>query len=291
MSKRNRILVVDDDERWLNTISMILKHEYDLVLKSNPAQAIKLLRTSDFDLVILDKQLLGISGLEVYEQVRTIAPEMRVIMLTGYADVDSAVEIMKSGALDYIDKGTGDLSSALKSRVADALRKSVRGSEIKTLIEQGESAELEFKSSVRWDFKENRLNTELERVVVRTVAAMMNSRTGGTVLIGVDDSGMVVGLKNDYKTIGRKQNRDGYENFLTTLLLTNFGKDCSPLIKILFHMVEGKDVCQIDVKPSFKPQFVKDARGEHFHIRAGNSTRLLSTREAIEYCKIRWERL
>jgi len=269
---------------------MILEPEYELVLTTNHEQGIKIARTSAFDLVILDKQLLGVSGLEVYEQMRAIAPNMPAIMLTGYADVDSAVEMMKSGALDYIDKGTRDLSSALKSSVAEALRKSVSEPEITSLIEQGESAELEFKSSARWDTKENRLNKELARVVVRTVAAMMNSRTGGKVLIGIDDNGMVVGLRSDYKTLGKKQNRDAYENFLTTLLLTSFGKDCSPLIKILFHDIDGKDICQIDVGPSPKPQFVRDDKGEHFHIRAGNSNRLLSTREAIEYCTMRWER-
>jgi hypothetical protein len=52
--------------------------------------------------------------------------------------------------------------------------------------------------------------------------------------------------------------------------------------------LDGKNVAKIKTKPSPKPVFVKDQSGEHLYIRAGNSTRLLSTRKAIDYCKIRW---
>lgn len=161
--------------------------------------------------------------------------------------------------------------------------------EIDALIAKGESEELEFKSSARWDIKENKLNKEMERVIVKTIAAFLNSEKGGTLLTGVDDNGTVIGLQHDYKTLGKRQDRDGYENFLTTLLLDYFGKDCSPLIQITIRQLDGKDVCRITAKPSPKPIFVKDEKGEHLFIRAGNSTRILSTREAIEYCKIRWK--
>lgn len=159
--------------------------------------------------------------------------------------------------------------------------------QIAALIAQGESATLEFKSSARWDMKENKQNKELEKVIVKTVAAFLNTN-GGTLLVGVDDAGVVVGLQHDYKTMGRKQNRDGYENWLTTLLLDAYGKDKSPLIQISFHQVEGHDICRIDLEKSPQPIYVKDDKGEHLFIRTGNSTRLLSTREAVEYVKNNW---
>jgi hypothetical protein len=161
--------------------------------------------------------------------------------------------------------------------------------EIAASIARGESPELEFKASARWDVRENKLNREMEKVVVKTVAAFLNSEAGGTLLIGIQDGGTVLGLEHDFKTLGKRQDRDGYENFLTTLLLGTYGKDCSPLIQITFHQVNGKDVCRIIAKPSPKPVFVKDEKGEHLFIRAGNSTRFLSTKEAIDYCKIRWK--
>jgi hypothetical protein len=161
--------------------------------------------------------------------------------------------------------------------------------EIAALIVRGESSELEFKSSARWDMQQNKPNKEMEAVVVKTVASFLNAEAGGTLLIGVEDNGDVLGLQHDYKTLGRKQDRDGFENWLTTLLLDSYGKDTSPLIRITFHEVESKEVCRVIAQPSGKPVFVRDDKAEHLYIRTGNSTRLLSTREAIEYCKIRWK--
>jgi predicted HTH transcriptional regulator len=159
--------------------------------------------------------------------------------------------------------------------------------EIAALIARGESNTLEFKSSARWDFKQNKQNKAMEEVVVKTVAAMLNA-DGGNLLIGVDDNRSVIGLEYDYKLFGKPDKRDAFENFLTTLLLGNFGKDTSALISISIHELEGKDVGKVAAKPSPRPVFVKDDKGEHLYIRAGNSTRLLSTKEALDYCKIRW---
>ena len=160
--------------------------------------------------------------------------------------------------------------------------------QVRSLIAGGENATLEFKSSARWDVRENKANKVMEQIVVKTAAGFLNVESGGTLLLGVEDDGNVLGLENDYKTLGKRPNRDGYENWLTTLLLEEFGKDASPLIRISFHDTDGKEVCQLALKPSPRPMFVKDGNGEHLYIRAGNSTRLLSTREAVEYCKQRW---
>jgi hypothetical protein len=160
--------------------------------------------------------------------------------------------------------------------------------QVRSLIAGGESANLEFKSSARWDLKENRASKVIEQVVVKTAAGFLNVDSGGTLLLGVADEGNVLGLENDYKTMGTKQNRDAYENWLTTLFLGEFGKDASPLIRITFHEIDSKDVCQVALKPSPRPIFVKDDKGEHLHLRTGNSTRTLTARETVEYCKQRW---
>jgi type I restriction-modification system DNA methylase subunit len=160
--------------------------------------------------------------------------------------------------------------------------------EIAALIAKGESNQLEFKSSARWDFKQGKQNKVMEDIVVKTIAAFLNT-DGGNLLIGVGDDRNVLGLDHDYKLFAKKDSRDAYENFLTTLLLNNLGKDTSALISISIHQLDGKDVARVTAKPSPKPVFVKEEKYEHLYIRAGNSTRLLSTREAIDYCKIRWQ--
>jgi hypothetical protein len=164
-----------------------------------------------------------------------------------------------------------------------------RDAEIEQLLRAGESATLEFKSSARWDMRQNKQNKAMEDVIVKTVAAFLNSEQGGALLIGVDDDASIVGLSHDYKTLGKKNPRDAYENFLTTLLLNAYGKDTAALFRITFHSMNGEDVARINVKSAPRPIFIKDASGEHLYTRTGNSTRLLTTREAIEYCKIRWK--
>jgi FixJ family two-component response regulator len=293
MSVKKKILVLDDNQDWLDTIETILAPTYDLVLFTDPDEAKGSLRDNEYSLVILDKNLPGTSGLDVLKEMREIAPMLRAIMLTGYADVESAVKSMKIGALDYVSKGTANLTTILRLRVEEALKVSeqLKAQEIRApeLIARGESATLEFKSSARWDYRLNKTNKELEKVIIKTVAAFMNSEHDGNLLIGVDDSGEIIGLADDYKTLGRKQDRDGYENFLMNILLDAYGKESAPFIHIVFHQMEGKDICQIAVKPSTRPVFVRDDKGEHLFIRTGNSTRALTTREAIEYCRTRWK--
>src|SRR5208283_3043698 len=82
------------------------------------------------------------------------------------------------------------------------------GSNLRELIAQGESDSLEFKSSFRWDLRENKVNRALEGVVLKTIAGYMNGN-GGTLLIGVADDGRVVGLGHDYPTL-KKPDRDGF---------------------------------------------------------------------------------
>ena len=285
----HRILVVDDDRSWLSSIQLILAGQYELELTTQPSEATAFVRSSFFSLAILDQRLSAdITGVKLLLHLRTIQHDLRGIILTGYAELDDAVESMKSGAIDYISKGRRDLASELRSRVERALSRNLDEEELVAMIERGESAELEFKSSARWDMRLRKVNHDLVGMIIKMIAAFLNSEGGGVLLIGVDDSGKVVGLEDDYRTL-KKRDRDGFENFLVTLLLRAYGYDVSPLIRIEFHHVDGKDVCRISAKPAPKAVFVPDGAGaEHLYIRAGNSTRLLSTREAIEYCKMRW---
>ncbi|NYT47072.1 MAG: ATP-binding protein [Candidatus Methanofishera endochildressiae] len=73
-----------------------------------------------------------------------------------------------------------------------------------TLIRQGEGPLLEFKSSFRWDLEQDRVNRALETVVLKTLAGYLNNSLGGTLLIGVTDSGEIIGLEKDYKSLKRQ---------------------------------------------------------------------------------------
>ncbi len=159
-------------------------------------------------------------------------------------------------------------------------------SDLRTLIAQGESADLEFKSSFRWDLRENKVNRALEGVITKTLAGYMNGQ-GGTLLIGVADDGNVVGLEPDYKTL-KKQDRDGFEQSLMTSVATKLGADACRSVHIVFHSVDGKDVCRVITAPMTRPVYVKDGDSPKLYVRTGVLTRELNVQEAIDYTSDRW---
>ena len=100
--------------------------------------------------------------------------------------------------------------AAFKDRVKITVtEEGIAPATIEDLIDEGESDELEFKSTLRWDIKEGAVNKKLEEVILKTVAAFANSQ-GGTLLIGVDDQGTILGLEQDYLSL-EGGNRDKFE--------------------------------------------------------------------------------
>ena len=106
MSKnRGKILIVDDDEGNLIALQAILQQEAFLVVPArNASSALSLIKRDQFDLVISDLRMPGISGLELLRSIRTQGYHMPVIMLTAFATVSDAVEAMKLGAIDFLSK-------------------------------------------------------------------------------------------------------------------------------------------------------------------------------------------
>ncbi len=281
------ILVVDDDERWLERISKILKSDYEVTVCDNDREAIDLVGSKTFALVVLDMKLAnGVSGLDVFEQMQRVAKDLPAIMLTGFPARSSMRDSFKKGVMDYLEKASANLAVELPVVVADMISKRAE-IEIRNLIGGGEGQHIEMKTSVRWDSRSKKVNKELTKNIIKTIAGFLNS-SGGTLLLGVDDRGDVVGIEADYETLARRD-RDGYEGYLTKLLLDTFGKELSLSIRISFHEIDRKLICSVTAQPAPKPVFVPDEKGEHFYVRTGNSTRLLSTREAIEFCKVRWK--
>ena len=158
---------------------------------------------------------------------------------------------------------------------------------VRTLIDSGESEKLEFKSSLRWDRRQELVNKKLESVVVKTLAGFLNAE-GGTLLIGVDDARVPVGLAADYATL-RKHDCDGFELHLQEILVRDLGESASSsFLTINFHEIDGQDICQITVEPSDHPIYVEYQREAIFYLRVGNGTRALPVNEAVQYIGKRW---
>jgi hypothetical protein len=160
--------------------------------------------------------------------------------------------------------------------------------DLPSIIRQGEGPHLEFKSSLRWDFVEMRINRTLESVVLKTLAGFLNSSIGGTLLIGVADDGEVIGLEKDYQTL-KKSNSDGFEQALMTVVSSSLGADLCSFVHVLFHVLDNKQVCRVIVSPANRPVFIDNGNAPKFFVRTGGGTRELNIQEALDYVPGRWK--
>lgn len=157
---------------------------------------------------------------------------------------------------------------------------------VERLLQEGENEDVEFKASLRWDYKERRVNKELEYAVAKSIAGFMNAK-GGTLLIGVTDEKTPAGLDMDYSTL-KKKSSDGFILHLIQILNNYLGKECSAFLSANIIHFKGKDVCRIDVLPSNKPVYVVRDGQEEFFLRALASTQPMQIKEAHEYIRMHW---
>jgi hypothetical protein len=154
-------------------------------------------------------------------------------------------------------------------------------SDILKLIENGENGKVEFKSSLRHDYRQVKTDKNLEHVILKSIAGFLNGK-GGTLLIGVNDYGEILGLENDYWSL-KKKTKDGFEQRLMLIISNAFGKDICSKIQVSFHTINDKEICSLFIEHSKRPVYFKDNNQTIFFLRTGNVTNPLSTSETVEY--------
>jgi diguanylate cyclase (GGDEF)-like protein len=103
-SKNIRILIVDDMPGIRNLLSDILNEKYTCVTAGSGEEALNLIQTEKFNLVLSDIEMNGMSGIELISHIREYSPEIVVVMISGSQNIESAIESMRVGAFDYIKK-------------------------------------------------------------------------------------------------------------------------------------------------------------------------------------------
>ena len=102
---RGRILIIDDDPHFLRVLQRILSGEkFAVTATSNPCEAVGLLRSGSFDLIICDLRMPDCDGLNLLQAIRSGGDEIPVIILTAYGEVDTYLEAMNAGATEYLNK-------------------------------------------------------------------------------------------------------------------------------------------------------------------------------------------
>ena len=98
------VLICDDEEGIRESFKLILADNYQLKFVNNGLQAIDLLKTFTPDAILLDIKRPKINGIDVLKQIKKLKPKLPVIIVTGYQSVETAQEVLKNGAADYIPK-------------------------------------------------------------------------------------------------------------------------------------------------------------------------------------------
>ncbi len=122
MNETARIAVVDDESAICELCARSLqRYGYDVTSTTSSRQALEILRQQEFDLLLLDIRMPEINGLEVMRRVRQFAPDLAIVVMTGYASMEMAIEAVKQGATDFLQKPFP--LDNLRLAVAEALAK------------------------------------------------------------------------------------------------------------------------------------------------------------------------
>jgi DNA-binding NtrC family response regulator len=121
VAKQQNILVVDDDPEMRALLLDVLRNDgYDVAEAKDGTEAVLALRARRFDLILMDKNMPGPSGLDLLPGFRRVCPDSQIIMMTAFGDVPSYIEAVEKGAVEYLFKPFR--MEELKAAIAKALR-------------------------------------------------------------------------------------------------------------------------------------------------------------------------
>src|SRR5271170_2751773 len=132
--RRGTLLIVDDEDGPRQSLRVIFKDDYDLLMAEDGPTAIELAKKNEIDVAVLDIRMAGMSGIEVLERLRFVRPEIEAIMITAYETTDTIRQALRLRACDYINKPF-DIAT-IRSAVSGAMQRRMLESEIHSSAEK-----------------------------------------------------------------------------------------------------------------------------------------------------------
>src|SRR5277367_3424754 len=126
--RRGTLLIVDDEDGPRQSMRVIFKDEYDLLMAEDGPTAIELAKHHDIDVAVLDIRMAGMSGIEVLERLKYVKPDIEVIMMTAFETTDTIRKALRLRACDYLNKPF-DLAT-MRAAVSQAMQRRTLESEI-----------------------------------------------------------------------------------------------------------------------------------------------------------------
>lgn len=176
-------------------------------------------------------------------------------------------------------------------------------SNVETLIAAGESDTVEFKSSLHHPYEplydsagkqvqpnaQREIRKQLGKSVTKTIAGFLNSQSGGTLLIGVDDSGSALGIEADFEHLKKgKQTSDGWLLSLKETIIQAVGADVWNAVSVSLVTHSQKTVAVVNCPPRTRETWHRDGAEERFYIRASNATEALTGSGLVNYIRERF---
>jgi two-component system sensor histidine kinase/response regulator len=132
--RRGTLLIVDDEDGPRQSLRVIFKDTYDLLMAEDGPTAIKLAQENDIDVAVLDIRMAGMSGIEVLERLKFVKPDIEAIMMTAFETTDTIRRALQLRACDYINKPF-DLAT-MRTAVSQAMQRRTLESEIHSSAEK-----------------------------------------------------------------------------------------------------------------------------------------------------------
>jgi two-component system sensor histidine kinase/response regulator len=206
--QKRTLLIVDDEEGPRQSLRVVFKEDYNLLMANDGARAIELAKQNRIDVAITDIRMVGMSGVELLEHLKAVDPAMEVIMLTAYETVDTLRFALRLGACDYLNKPF-DISTMRKA-VASAMERRSLGEEIRNNSQQLQELQKEL-SHQRTTEEITRTRGEIYASIIHDINGpltvisgfiqLMNQRIGANQRVEGEDLDFI---KDRLKTITRQ---------------------------------------------------------------------------------------
>jgi two-component system sensor histidine kinase/response regulator len=170
---RRTLLIVDDEEGPRQSLRVVFKDDYNLLIASEGQRAVELAQEHKINVAILDIRMVGMSGTEVLERLKAIQPSIEVIMLTAYETVETIRQALRLGACDYLNKPF-DVASVRKA-VSTAMERHSFGEEIRSNNEKLAALQVEL--------HDQRLQEEITRTRGEIYASIIHDINGPLTII------------------------------------------------------------------------------------------------------------
>src|SRR5664279_378501 len=206
--RKGMLLIVDDEEGARQSLRVIFKDDYNILLAADGATAVDLAQKNKVDVAVLDIRMAGMSGIEVLERLKYVNPAIEAVMMTAFETTDTMRQALRLRACDYINKPF-DIST-MRAAVANAMQRRTLEGEIHNNAEKLQELLIELQNQ---KIEEQIANTRGEiyasiihdingpLTVISGFVQLLNQRIGNASHLGYEDLEFV---KDRLKTITRQ---------------------------------------------------------------------------------------